>query len=354
MRRFLRIFQRKYLSCTMQAAAQRPARPAPAAGGTLVPAVQPPPPISPAAFLYVILPYFNYCGFQRRRQLFDEFIARITQEPLVRVVVVEAVLKTPGDAPNAVALPPQTGIFAHYRYTTEHPIWIKESLINLAVSRLPPEWRYMAWIDADITFLKDSWVADTIAALQFYDIVQMFWKCENLGPDGVPMKIDRSFGYMYRESGKAYNPKGKYGFWHPGFAWAMTRVAYNRIGGLLDFAILGSADRHMALAWIGYGPGSAPGNIHPNYTAAIRAFQERCRGLMLGYLPIIIQHHFHGSLANRRYVERWEILTKNAYNPVEDIRKNEVGLVQLTESGRRLVPNLAEYFIGRCEDSALV
>lgn len=298
-------------------------------------------------YLYVILPYFNYCRYESRKRLFLDFVKRIQHVSNVRVVIAEA-----RETHASFELPSDTlKCFLHVRVVTDHPIWIKENLINVAVQQLPSAWKYMAWIDADITFLNSTWVEDTLKTLQSYDVAQMFQSCANLGPSGETLKLDQSFFYMQATSGKPYHPKAKYGFWHPGYAWACTRKAYDQMGGLVDFAILGSGDRHMALALIGLVECSHPGNIHPQYAQRLRDFQAKCTGLRASFVPGTILHHFHGSLADRKYQERWNILTKNQYNPDQDIVRAPNGVLQLTKPGLRLRKELAAYFVGRNEDN---
>lgn len=292
--------------------------------------------------LHVVLPYFNFCGFKRRRTLFIQFVKQIQKLPGIKIVVAEALLG-PCPLPSGMCK-------MHFTYETKSPIWIKENLVNMAIGRLPKDWKYVAWIDADITFLNDDWVASTIKELQSYDIVQMFQTCVNLGPKNEAIKIDKSFGYMYRDSGTPYNSAAKYGFWHPGYAWACTRNAWVQMRGLLDWAILGSGDRHMALAWIGRAMDSCPGNIHPNYKAQLQKYQDDCKGLEISYTEGTILHHWHGSLADRKYKERWEILTSHKFDPFVDILQNKSGFIQLTSLGQRMEKDLLQYFIGRRED----
>lgn len=292
--------------------------------------------------LYVILPYFNFCGFKRRRQLFIEFVNRIAKTPGIRLVVSEAL----GPAPL-----PSLPVWHHLKVETPHPVWIKENLVNLGASELPEDWKYVAWIDADITFLNQNWVQDTLSELRSYDIVQLFHTAVNLGPTGESLKIDKSFGYMYRDSGTPYTKSDKYGFWHPGYAWACTRKAFEQMNGLIDWAILGSGDRHMALAWIGRVRDSAPGNISPNYASLLSDYERVCRGLEVSYVPGTILHHWHGRFEDRRYKERWEILTKNSFDPCLDISVTNSGVTCLTRKGLRLARDLQEYFTGRREDS---
>ena len=297
---------------------------------------------SPQEPLYVILPYFNFCGFKRRRNLFIEFVKQIQGTKGIRVVVSEAL------GPNPL---PNMGTFDNFGFETDSPVWLKENLINMAIRRLPKGWKYVAWIDADITFLNQNWVRETLAELESYDIVQLFQTCVNLGPKSEALKIDKSFGYMHRDSGTPYVVSARYGFWHPGYAWACTRKAWLQMDGLIDWAILGSGDRHMCLAWIGRVKDSAPGNIHPNYRAWLEEYECMCRGLEVSYVEGTILHHWHGRLEDRKYRERWDILTKNKFDPLTDIGQTDSGLVQLSNSGRRLEKELLEYFVGRREDN---
>jgi hypothetical protein len=275
--------------------------------------------------------------------------------PGVRVIVAEGKLDSDDEWDLPLLNDKAGGAFRHFRFSYPHAVWLKENLINVATRNLPETWKYMAWIDADLTFLNDQWVQHTIARLQTtYDVVYLWETCVNLGPNGeVPIdaKPDRSFGYMSITSKYPYHQRAKYGFWHPGYAVACNRAAYEQMGGLFDSGILGSGDRHMALALIGKVEWSAPGTIHPGYLVRLKELQSRCSGLRLGYVPGTIVHHWHGDKANRRYVERWDILTKGAYDPLMDLCRTDKGLIRLTDAAaQRLGPHILEYFHGRKED----
>ncbi len=294
---------------------------------------------SQAEPLYVILPYFNYCGFKRRQELFVQFVNEIASNKNTRIVVSELL---------GPARLPKLPVWRHLTFPVGNSLWLKENLINLAV---PDEARFIAWIDADITFLNRNWVQDTLEELELNDIVQMWRTAINLGPNGECIKTDKSFGYMFKGSGTPWVPSDRYGFWHPGYAWACTRRAWKKMGGLIDWAILGSADRHMAMALTGRALNSAPGNIHPNYRKMLVEFEKVVRDFKVSWVEGTIVHHWHGSLENRRYKERWEILTKNAFDPLTDIGIVPSGLIHLTDAGRRLEKDLARYFLERNEDS---
>ena len=75
--------------------------------------------------------------------------------------------------------------------------------------------------------------------------------------------------------GSKASPKaeGPHNYPHPGFAWAMTRKAYERAGGLYDLSILGSGDHNMALAWGGRAKDSLNGLVHNSYKETLLRFE---------------------------------------------------------------------------------
>ena len=291
--------------------------------------------------LHVVLPYFNFCGFKRRRELFVKFVHEHACLPGVSITVVEAL----GPAPL-----PRLPVARHLRLKHASRVWLKETLINYAATKLPDNWEYLAWIDADISFLNKKWVKDAFRALADNDIVQLWHSAVNLGPSGDVVKVDKSFCYMLSGSGTSYTKTDRYGFWHPGYAWACTRAAWRKMGGLPDWAILGSGDRHLALALIGRAVESAPGNIHKNYKTLLSAYERFCKGLVVGWVQGTILHHWHGRLEDRKYRERWDILTRGNFDPYLDLAQDKNGLVALSKSGQRFIPELDEYFTGRRED----
>jgi hypothetical protein len=292
--------------------------------------------------LYVILPYFNFCGFKRRRDLFVQFVERYVKTPGLRLVVVEAM--------GPAALGPLR-VHEHIRLTSDSRVWLKENLINLGVKVLPKDWKYVAWIDADLEFLNQNWVQETIRGLQRADVIQLWRTAVNLGPHGEAIKVDKSFAYMFVGSGTGWVASDKYGFWHPGYAWACTRTAFQKMGGLPDWAILGSGDRHLAMSLAGLGQTSCPGTIHENYKMMLKLYERGLKNFKVSWVDGTIIHYWHGSFTDRRYRERWDILVQNSFDPFEDIGYTDEGLVQLTEKGRRFEKYLDDYFMGRREDS---
>jgi hypothetical protein len=65
----------------------------------------------------------------------------------------------------------------------------------------------------------------------------------------------------------------------------------------------------------------------------------------------VIRHHFHGSKANRKYTERWEILIRHGYDPIRHVKKNADGLLVPTpECPQEFLDEIFHYFEERKED----
>ena len=239
----------------------------------------------------------------------------------------------------------------HLRLYTEHPLWHKENMINIGVKKLLPlHWKAMAWIDADIEFENPSWALDTLKILNgSCDVLQLFSHACDMDIKNYSMSVFNSFGYCYSKN--KLNKALGINYPHPGFAWAITRKAYDKIGGLYELAILGSGDHVMAKAFIGNGKTA----IHPTSTSdyfdSITRFEEKAKLLRVGYVPGVIRHHWHGSKVNRKYVERWQILTSCNYSPYEHITKNQDGLLVPTDKcPKKLLEDIIQYGKDRNED----
>jgi len=297
--------------------------------------------------LHVVVVISNPCLYLRRYQLMQEFIQRMENDPaspmvaakrrvdgrvvaasppIMRMYVVELVYGTQkfyvtrSDCPTHLQL-----------RTDTPPLWHKENLINLAVQRLLPKtWKAVAWVDADVEFDSPTWVADTLRILNGpADIVQLFSHCVDMDAHQCTMNVFNSAGFQYVK--RVPYGTGKHQ-WHPGFAWACTRAAYERMGGLYDYGILGSGDNIMLMSLLGHGLSAIHAESTTGYKASVLAFQIRVQDLRFAYVPGVIRHYFHGTKENRRYVERWKILVDHAYDPLKYVRKLDSGAIAPFES----------------------
>jgi hypothetical protein len=315
--------------------------------------------------LYVITPIFNPQRYRTRWKHYNNFEKHILDSGAY-LVTIECAFGERKEVYKTVVNDRHT--ILHVRTTSE--IWLKENLINLAAQHLPTDWKYMAWIDADIHFLRHDWVGETLHQLQHYHVVQMFSVALDVDPNHIPYGINYSFMHDYvtgvPDKAKKNNIDACYydepcssglkiNRWHPGFAWAIRRQAFNDLGGLVDWAILGSADNHMARALIGQVGKSVPNSVQPEYRKLLETWQERAERYInrnVGYVAGTIHHMFHGAKANRRYLDRWQILTKNENQPSLDLKKDWQGLYQLTERNYKLRDDIRNYFRQRDEDNS--
>lgn len=300
--------------------------------------------------LYIVAVISNPNHYKRRYQLFEEFCQRVnaTDKEYFELITLEL---------QYANRPFQTS--AQYQVRSNSVLWHKENLINYAVRNcLPVDWKFMAWIDTDIEFVNSNWVQETLDKLHIYDILQLFTHAIDLGANHQTLEVHTGFVYQYLNNEplptkQPYNRR----HWHPGYAWAITRQAYEKIGGLLDIGILGSGDNHMAMAFIGRVEYTLNPNLHNNYKQFCLNFQKRCRHHIqsnIGFVNGTILHYFHGCKVDRRYKDRWKILVDNKFDPVFDLKRNGQNIYELETSSPNFVKLRTEmrmYFSERNEDA---
>jgi hypothetical protein len=304
---------------------------------------------------------------------------------------------SPAANPVTVMHPSESEVVVQVR--SDSVLWHKENMLNVGFSFLPPSCIYVAWVDADLQFLNLDIVDNTVHQLQMYKVVQMFQNCVDMGPTGEVMQLHSSFGWCLRnrmtppwalpaaaaadaaskKKGAKKSSEGSEGsttyyysqpekkdedddrkkdkvqqvFFHPGYAYAARLDTLNQLGGLLDIAIVGSGDHHMAYCMVGKGDMSIPGYMHANYFSAIQKWQamaERHVQRRLGYVNGTIVHGFHGFKHKRGYQSRWDILKDNVYDPLRDIKRNLHGVYEFTAPESQLAHDIIDYFKSRNED----
>ena len=313
---------------------------------------------------YVIAVLSNPERYKTRTRLFKEFMGKMKRYQ-VNLCVVEVAY---GDREFEVTDPTN---LLHVRMRTDSELWHKENMINIGISRLPSTWKYIAWIDGDIDFVRDDWVEETIHELQHHPVVQMFEDAVDLGPNHEIMTTSKGFAYCYKRGleykGKkmvskekdisgyyhSYVGYGKGYYWHPGYAWAATREAINTLGGMFDLAIVGAGDHHMACSLIGDPERSIPRGVTPEYKRQVLQWANRAGRLHknIGYIKGTIYHFWHGKKRERFYKDRWSILVDNKYDPLKHVHKDFQGLYALHDGHQKLRDDLREYFQSRNEDS---
>ena len=296
--------------------------------------------------LNVIIVISNPCLYAKRYILLKEFVKRIEEEEEhVNLFVVELVYV------DQKFIITNKNNKNHLQLKTDVPLWHKENMINLGVKYLlPKEYKAFAWIDADIEFDNSTWALDTLKILNGYkDIVQIFSHCVDMDEKKNNLNIFNSFGFCF-EKQKEYTTKGT-DYWHPGYAWAITRKAYEKINGLYDKGILGSGDSIIAMSLINKCNSIINPNYHIDYNNSMLEYQKKASKLRLGYTPGVIRHYYHGSKANRKYTERWKILMNYKFSPYSHITYDSSGIIIPTNYfSQEFKDEIYNYFKERKED----
>lgn len=311
--------------------------------------------------LHVVTMISNPVRYRRRYELYHDF-AKYVAASGATLTTVEVAF---GDRPFVVtdATNPD-----HIQLRGSYELWMKENALNIgiahAIQRYPYA-RYFAWVDADVSFARPDWAAETVQQLMHYDFVQMFSVAHDLNCREETVSTHRGFMADYVE-GRLYNGPDYCSNSHPGFAWAARRESLDAVGGLMDFAILGAADKHMALALIGRTWGDLAGlnkrwgnkHLSSAYIREILEWETRAEREIkrnVGYVPGTLLHRHHGPKKCRKYVERWHVLLDCKYDPDTDIRYDAQGLISLNEDGSERMMTLRDriraYLRGRNEDS---
>jgi hypothetical protein len=313
------------------------------------------------AKLWFVTAVSNTPRYRIRYHLYERFRKHLVEELGARLITVESAF---GDRDFVVtAHPPkcpEREIHVRVRHTTE--IWVKESLLNVGLSRLPDVAKYIAWIDADVRFLKEDILAELVHQLQHYSVVQPFSHCIDLDANGGVMQVHRSFMSCYVEEMPFWipseDPSSSYDqrlnrAWHPGYCMAFRRRPLEMVGGLFEYGVAGAGDFHMAMGLIGEAEHTIYVGVSDGYAKAVLAWQEKALRYFerdCGYVPGTIAHAYHGPKKNRSYQERWRILVENDFDPFVDLRRSLQGVLELHTRKWKLRDDLRKYFLRRSED----
>lgn len=316
--------------------------------------------------LTVIVVHYNPCQYERRAFLINDCLSRLcdtrteqSQKPKAPQLHIVAVELTYDDrAPEVV--PRDEMEIIRRRVSSRNIMWSKEQLINMAIERLPKNRRFISWMDSDIAIMEDNWVEATVQKLSQHPkaFAQLFATCDMLGPDGKAQVRVTSFAQQYTSGKKYQDVSNKHSdYWHPGFVWAATREALRCTNGLIA-KTLGSADRHMAMAFLLRATETVPAGLHPSYLKQVDEWEQRVQvnNLELVVVPLKIVHFWHGSLKRRQYMERWEILKNSGFDLEHHLEYDEDQDLYVWSDGcpAPLVNLVSQYFEQRLEDSNVV
>jgi hypothetical protein len=305
--------------------------------------------------LYLILPYFDFNKSVLSKKNLDLFISNYAKRANLKIILCEGIYDQ--------ELPDYSNkIFKHLKFKLKNILWVKENLINLAIKNLPDDAEFIAWSDRDIYFLNPLWVENTIEKLKLYDIVQPWSEVIHLNSSyglGMINKQQDSFSFSNKSELCVRvdypNDKNKIAT-STGQIWAINKSFYQKISKINDIEIIGGADSMIANFCI-------LNDRHYekvlNKKTSIKSkiswilYKQKFKDVKYSYVDGLIIHYWHGSLEDRLYTTRHDILKYSNYDPNEDIMYDENGVLQLTEKGKRLEPLIQKYFMHRKESEEI-
>ena len=236
-------------------------------------------------------------------------------------------------------------------------------LLNIAISRLPDECDYVAWVDCDVIFSRSDWVSAAIRELDRVSLCQLFRSVHQLGPDAASISGETSvfchdsIGYAVASGRVA--PVAPIAIGDPGIfnvkrghAWCARRelvAAY----GVYDRNVLGGGDRLLVHAVTGQaGEVILHDGMAPGHASDYRSWASRFRQAVnrIGYIEGDIFHLWHGDLERRRYAVRQRVLSSFGYDPATDIALDTEGCWRWNSPKPELHRMVREYFEQRDED----
>jgi hypothetical protein len=323
---------------------------------------------------WVITVLSNPVRYKRRYEIYWRF-KEMCEAAGVKLITVEQAF---GARPFMITEPNNP---FHLQVRTVEELWHKENMINMGIRHacaiapgLGLKVSEVAWVDADCRSSRTprDWFEETWHQLQHYEFVQM-WESlidldVNFNPVGIAM---RSFMANYIQYGtpnpeefrrieqenRDEHPYGGHIFGRPGLAWACNIEAFMKVGGLIDYAILGAGDWYMAHGLLGTLTTARSEYAVGPYMAKMLRWQELAQRHIkrdVGYVPGMVYHDHHGKKANRFYGTRGKILSIGQYNPDIDIKYDHTGLLQLETFDDRQIKlrdDIRAYFRARNEDS---
>jgi hypothetical protein len=317
-----------------------------------------PPRVEPTTLrgsIWGVTAIFNPAGYRSKLTNFERFRAGMARAGLPLLTVELAFGDAPfqlreGDADKLVSL------------RGGDVLWQKERLLNVGVRALPADCDKVVWLDADILFEDEAWVAKTARALEQYVVVQPFSRSVRLLPGESSIALDAlpvgssehqvlhsmAFGVAHKglSSLSRYLVHG-----HCGYAWAARRSLLAKHG-LYDANILGNGDLSTAHTMFG---GSRYLKTERLSTDAARhlagwaePFYDDVRG-SVGYLDGTVYHLWHGATASRRYIDRLQVLVEHDFDPRLDLA-HDGGAYRWARAKPGLHAVCREYFDRRQED----
>lgn len=286
------------------------------------------------------LSFFSPCDYDLPRR---HLAATLRWLDAIGVEAVLAQVVLPGQEPQ----PAPPGVKSLV-YESSDVMFFKENLLNLAATATDAD--KLLFLDTDLLFTARDVISQTEELLDSCDICQPFGTAVWHTKEATVLHARRSAAFALS---RGYEPASMY--YHPGFAWAMTRRTWDFLGGMYDRHILGGGD--IALAYsldrrfvdVNLRVRS-PDDAHFATTPSYATYRHRGASLRLtvGCLDDVhCIHRWHGDRTLRQYQ------TRGTYYPLAEgdeypLRYRDDGLLEWTDA--RASEAVQRYFESRLED----
>lgn len=305
--------------------------------------------------IWAVTALFNPAGYGSKPRNFERFRAGLRRDALPLLAIELAF----GEAPFQLQEDSADMVLS---LRGGDVLWQKERLLNLAIAALPAECDKVVWLDADVLFEDSSWVAKTADLLEHHVVVQPFSRSARLLAGETSIDIDKLpigsgehevlHGMAYGVAHKGLDSLRRYlVHGHSGYAWAARRSLLSKHG-LYDANVLGNGDLNIAHAMFG---GSRYLKTDRLSTHAKRhverwadAFFADVQG-SVGFVEGTVYHLWHGKVADRRYIDRLDVLVEHDFDPERELC-HDGGAYRWRGSKHGLFQVCREYFERRRED----
>jgi predicted glycosyltransferase involved in capsule biosynthesis len=247
-----------------------------------------------------------------------------------------------------------------HRVRSNSIMWQKERLINYGISKLPPDCKYFGWLDCDVIFSVDNWVELAVQKLQDSEIVQLYKRVSYM-PKGhtewrgekICMLQSVIWQKIIHKNWLNRRRTKELPFSTPGFAWSARKETFADIG-IYDRNIIGSGDTFLVDCYL------ESWDIHgyaEKFTEGMKKDMMEWKALLdekkvnVDFIPIDIYHLWHGSLKNRKYMDRHDIVLKYDYDPAKDIVLADNGVFEWASDKVGMHEDIKGYFHQRQEDN---
>jgi hypothetical protein len=325
--------------------------------------------------LWVVTSYYNPAGYKRRLQNFKAF-RRNLKAPLMVVELAKAgchqLSKDDGDIVLSL--------------TGEDRIWQKERLLNIGISELPRHVEYVAWVDCDVILEDENWVYAATSRLDKNGgSLQLFGTSIHLSREidvsslsrqicreSVPILTGVSVASAVRSSvfdenklklSKSPSEFDDASYYRAidqhnchGFAWAALRATIEECGHY-DRNIIGGGDAVHVFGGLS--------NLNDYFSLRPHTDEQKQdiiswvqKAKAVGLLSNIdslehrLYHMWHGNIANRNYIGRFDILERHGFDPAKDIEIASNGTWRWANPQSELARDVEAYFFSRREDGS--